>query len=225
MTRRTGSVGRTLVGTAVLGLVVGLLAAPAAAKGPVGATIDGDGLVAPIEHSTAGGSKLTDLTGVYLITSRVGGIELTTDPPTGDLGPELVVTWDMGSYTDEDGTVHDENLIRQEVYPYAAGGPLVHTEADQGFYASGTGGGWYAARGALTSMLRSLGIPSEAELTEAQSEAAAPAAVRDATRPAARGTSDDGPWPGRGWAVAVPTALVAAVAAVAVLVRRRAVSA
>ena len=211
--RRSRVAGMAVAG--VVGLAVLTIAAgPAAAKGPMGATIEGDGLAAPIEHSAVGGSKLADLTGLFVVISGGAGRELTADPPTDDLGPELVVTWDMGSYTDESGAVHDKNLIRQEVYPYAAGGPLAHTRAGQRFFASDTGGGWFAAPEALTDMLRSLGVPGEAQLTEAAAPPAPPAAVRDAG-PA---TTGDGPWPAPGWAVALPAAVAAAIA---VLARRR----
>lgn len=93
-------------------------------------------------------------------------------PPAGALGPPYTVTWTMG--TDEWGV--------QDVYPFAAGGPVVH-DREAGF-APGTPGGWFRADSSLLTVWAALGLPTEAPAAPES----APAAPGSAPVAAARAT-------------------------------------
>jgi len=184
---------------------------PAGAKGPRSATIDGPGLDAPIVSQAGVVSKLPDLAGVYGPLWDDSMVLLLDEPPTDALGPGYEITWDLGEYFDEAGqSTGTPALVRQTVYPYAAGSPLVHTEAGQPFYAEETTGGWFIADPSLRDLLIDMGVPARREVEEVTASAASPAS-------AAGGS-------GRGWVL--PTVLAAvALATVALatagLVRRR----
>jgi hypothetical protein len=197
-----------------IAIVLAVLLAPATAhaKGPNAATIDGAGLTAPIPVDHGGGerglSTLIDQTGFFSATFREQPDPMLDAAPTQDLGPMLVVSWNVPSGQTTADT------IRQEVYPYAAGGPVVYTAPGQSFLQSErTRGGWYRAPAALTATLTQLGVPARAELE---------GAVRSAA-PATRVVSDGGS------TSLLPVVLVivaaAMIASVAIVTRRRAVPA
>lgn len=199
--------GRTAhgLGTAAVALVVtsGLVASAGTAGATGGAhvdqaVVDGPGLDEPIVVADAGNTKLPALTGLLLalseadaadpLSARVTGEapELLDVAPSQELGVGLVITWDLTTATTDDasaaeGTAH--HVIRQEVYPNAEGGPLVHTRPAQTFTTidggAGAGnpdeagprpgqtvGGWYRAPDALNAMLHHMGLPYEGELAE-----------------------------------------------------------
>jgi hypothetical protein len=86
--------------------------------------------------------------------------------------------------TDADETT----AIRQDLYPLAEGGPLVHTAAGQKIFDGTTIGGWYKAPIALRDRLHALGVPP--------ASAASPAKSSRATPPASGSQSAGGPpWP------------------------------
>jgi hypothetical protein len=149
------------VAAGVAVVVVALAGSPAVAKGPRSATIDGPGLDAPIVDPEAGLSKLPALSGLYGPLWDDPSVPLVDQPPTRDLGPAYVITWDLGEYVDEAGrSSGSPDLVRQTFYPYAVGSPLVHTEAGQPFYGEETSGGWYVGAHALRDMLVDLGLPT-----------------------------------------------------------------
>ncbi len=144
-----------------------LLAAPGAAhaKGARGATISGPGLDQPIDldmevrgqSSTlwklAEGTRLLET--VFLDPARSSF--LTPAPPAGDLGPSYVVEHEFY------GPEGDRDLvIRQHLYPYATGGPVVSTPAGQTLYGSPAGSGWFRADDTLLARLVAVGLPATA---------------------------------------------------------------
>jgi hypothetical protein len=194
-----------IIAAAAVVAVVALAGPPAEAKGPRSATIDGPGIDAPIEHQAGGLSKLPDLAGIYGPLWDDSMVTLLDEPPTDDLGPGYEIAWDLGTYYEVGELSGGPDLVRQTVYPYAAGSPVVHTEAGQPFYAEETAGGWFVAHPALRDLLVDLGVPARPEVEEPAGAEMAPA--------------DDGGW-------VFPTVLAAvALAAAAVtsvgLLRRR----
>jgi hypothetical protein len=158
-------------------------AGPASAKGIQSATITGPGLTRPIEDPSPDMSKLPALTAFWdVMPGQPQPPTLMEQAPAGRLGPRYTVTWEL--MTDADETT----AIRQDLYPLAEGGPLVHTAAGQPIFDGTTLGGWYEAPIALRDMLSSLGVPPASAVSPAKSSPATPPAVRSQS-------SDDWPWP------------------------------
>ena len=140
---------RALVFIATVGLVLLAWAEPALAKGPDQATISGPGLVRPIVVSGLGepGStdklgELADGSGLFLAMfgpDGSSGQRLASEAPAGVLGPKYDLTYRVPDGTPTGG------LVRQDLYPQAAGGPVTHTEAGQAVFGTRTSGGWYRA--------------------------------------------------------------------------------
>jgi hypothetical protein len=135
---------RSLLVTAVLALA---LATPASAKWVDRATITGPGLDAPI---VAGGEVLFDSSGFYSATFAQSPGHAA--PRTKQLGPRYTVTHIVPGPTG--------HPVRQDLYPYAAGGPVTYMKAGQPFVDGlQTQGGWYAAPADLKETLVALGLP------------------------------------------------------------------
>lgn len=147
----------------IAGLVVAfLLIAPAAyAKGPAGATIEGDSMKGAVVVLERG--ELGQGTAMSRLVEAVGFFELTfgkspsvhSDQPTKALGKErLVITWDM---TGGDSIV-------QEIYTHAAGGPVTYVAPGQEFWEDpwATVGGWLTITGDLATPLIELGVDEAA---------------------------------------------------------------
>lgn len=139
-----------VVGAAALALMA--LSAPAFAKGPTKATIEGEGLRAPITLDGSGEpvsgtmlSHLTESSGVLDAFNQTG--RLMSEVPKGDLGLQFVITW------------YFPDPVIQEVYPYAQGGPLTYTEPGRTLYGHDLGGGWRRAEPSLRDLLVEVGIP------------------------------------------------------------------
>jgi hypothetical protein len=136
--------------------------------------------------------------------------------PTRRLGPRYTITWTI---PDGSGTA---KKIRQDVYPYAAGGPVTYTKPGQPVLGQTTRGGWYRAPDGLRTQLIALGLPSKAPLVAASGtgSAASPAPARPApARPApAPARSAPAVWP---WVLAGSALLVLVAGAVTVVLRRR----
>jgi hypothetical protein len=150
---------RSLVLATALALAA-VLAGAASAKGPASVTITGPGLDEPIVlRGNAEGS----------VTSRIGRIvqfggwfpqafgqipdSTTKQAPTKRLGPRYVALWVVPVGGGRSVT------IRQDLYPWAAGGPVTHMRAGQRIFDAGTHGGWYRGPFALRATLASLGVP------------------------------------------------------------------
>jgi hypothetical protein len=146
---------------AFLILAIAALALPAVAlgKGPSGATIDGPGTGGGITFGGEGRSagnllgNLTELAGFF---PAAFGEErdLLASRPKSDLGPKYTIT-----YTVPTGG-GSPDLITQDVYPYAARGPVTYMETGQKLFAQETRGGWFQADWRLKETLVSAGLPA-----------------------------------------------------------------
>lgn len=144
-------------------LCVIALPASALAKGPIAATIDGPGLSAPLEID---GSGSWDAGGpfpllvqetAFFAAAWGGDVPMLPAKPAGELGARYDLTYRLP------GPAGKVDLIRQELYPYARGGPLTFTPPGQRFFESQkTLGGWYRGRPTLRTVLIEVGLPFEA---------------------------------------------------------------
>jgi hypothetical protein len=149
------------VAAVALALVVAL-AGPAQAKGIQSATITGPGIDDPIDFSPpdGDGGDLAALTGVWeAMPGQPQAPALMDQAPTAQLGPRFRITWRLVTGPD------DVTAIRQDLYPYADGGPLVHTPVGQPIFAESTSGGWREAPVALRDRLRAIGVPEAGDVT------------------------------------------------------------
>ena len=201
-----------------------LLAVPAAAlaKGASAATIDGPGIGGggPItlrgQGEPGSGTKLAELSdqaGLFAaMFADEGRGEILMERPSGDLGPRYTITYDIPA---------DQRTMRvvQDLYPYAAGGPVTFARPGQRLWSNQTiTGGWFRGPATLLPMLISLGLPSKAP--RGASPSAPPPAPAPAAAPAAPAatTSAGTAW----WLVATAAGgLAVAFAALALLTRRR----
>lgn len=143
-------------------LAVATLAIPsiAAAKGPDQATITGPGLDTPLSISGTEGSG--DL---GLLVQGVGffpaAFDQSPDPmldqqPSVRLGPRYEIVYRVP------GPHSVADTLRQDLYPYAVGGPLSYMKPGQPFWEQETRGGWYRGTSALKRMLVRAGLPARA---------------------------------------------------------------
>lgn len=223
---------RALVLVLVLAALVAaatLLAPTAAfAKGASAATIDGSGPGGPGNGPTGpitlrGGGEpgsgtqlgnLADQSGLFPAMFGQSPDPMLQAAPTRRLGPRYTITWTI---PDGSGTA---KKIRQDVYPYAAGGPVTYTEPGQPVFDQTTKGGWYRGSDGLRTQLIALGLPNKAPLTAAGAATASPtpapaAAARPAPAPARPAPAV---WP---WVLAGCALLVLVAGAVTVVLRRR----
>jgi hypothetical protein len=150
-------------------LVISVLAAlgvavTAQAKGPVAATIDGPATGGGISIGGIGepGSgaplgNLSDQAGLFAAAFGQTPDPMLADRPKGDLGPRYTISYRLPGPNGEDST------IRQDVYPYAQGGPVTYTAPGQHFFGTeSTRGGWYRASPELKTTLVRAGLPTSA---------------------------------------------------------------
>jgi hypothetical protein len=193
-----------------------MAAGPAAAKGADQAVITGPGLAKPIVVDGNGEPGSGETLGVLadgggLFIAMFGGPagqRLAESPPPGDLGPRYQIAYRVPGGDKPD-------IVRQDLYPVAAGGPVTYTAAGQTVFGNPTTGGWYQGTPDFARALRALGI-----LTPAASPTAAAAT---AAGRADGGSADGGgaPWPLIGGLAGAALIMAAAVMAVRAMTRRR----
>jgi hypothetical protein len=144
-----------------------LLPTAALAKGPSAATIEGSGPGGPGngpkgpitlrgDGELGSGTVLgtfVELAGFFPALFRQSPDPMLDAAPTKRLGPHYTITWKV---PEGDGTAAK---IRQDLYPYAAGGPLTYTKPGQQVFGEGARGGWFRASDELRLELISLGLP------------------------------------------------------------------
>ncbi len=210
-----GAIGA--IGGVVAGAIVVVAAAgPAAAKGPQGVTIARPG-EEPVELSAPTGkvgvqiARLAEDLGIWETTGE--GLLLVPEAPTDDVGLALTVEWTM--YNAMPANPDYAPRVIQTLYPHAAGGPLVHTDGGQRYFAQEvTKAGWFRAPDRLTVTLEALGVENDVRLPEPAPDPASAAAVPSV--PAA-----DRSAAGPALSVAALLAVVAGVAVVWVVHRRK----
>ena len=230
MLRRLIAVAALAAGMSVAAVMT--LATPAFAKGPSQASITGPGLGRAIVVSGEGEpgqqGRLASLalqTGLFTVMfgagASIGGsapARLHTPPSQASLGPRYTLVYTVPGVTPRPG--QQFGRVRQDLYPRAAGGPLIYTPpGQQGFGGPLTVTGWLRGRPQLTRTLAQVGVPTAAGTQAAQPIRPAAAAHPAAVHPAAvHRTGARTP----GWIIA-PTAVIvaAAVAGTALWLRRR----
>lgn len=152
------------------GAALMLLAPPGLAKGPTEASIDGPGLSSPIEigdadewdgRELAPGSPLMRLAeSLGFFPAAFGAANATPQRmlparPKGMLGPRYVVTYVVP------GPEGVADVLRQDVYPYAASGVVSYMAPGQKFFGwRETAGGWFVAPAGSESELVAAGLPT-----------------------------------------------------------------
>jgi hypothetical protein len=186
-------------------LAVLMVPGAAHAKGPDQATIDGEGMVAPMSVDGTEGAHddlgtLADVAGLWPAVYGQRPDPMLAEAPKEDLGPKLVITWRLP----DGGTTPDS--IRQELYLYAEGGPVTFTPADQPFLDQRTTGGWFRTPTAIQAGWETLGLPDRSVLEGAATSAtSSPPPARDAS-------TGLGLWPAMG-VIGVGLVVLAVVAA------------
>jgi LPXTG-motif cell wall-anchored protein len=145
-----------LLASVALALV---LPATASAKGASEATIDGPG----IDALTLGKGEenlmyLAERAGLFPALFGQSPDPMLSGRPSGKLGAKYTITWLMPGPE----TVH---RIRQDVYPYAAGGPVTYMRAGQPIFNERSRGGWFRASVGLRDQLITAGLPAKAPKT------------------------------------------------------------
>jgi hypothetical protein len=224
MLRRLIAVAALAVGMSIAAAMT--LATPAFAKGPSQASITGPGLVRAIVVSGNGEpgeqgrlANLAEQTGLFTVMFGAGAssgpapARLHTPPPTASLGPRYTLVYTVPGVTPRPG--QQFGRVRQDLYPRAAGGPLIYTPpGQQGFGGPLTVTGWFRGRPQLTRTLAQLGVPPAAG-----PQAAKPAHRATAVHPAAAHRAGART---PGWIIASAAVIVAAaLAGTALWLRRR----
>lgn len=125
------------------------LGTPAAAKGPGSATISGPGIgTVELTRDPAERPGMNALLQVTRFFDVYSGSGLDTDSPEGDLGPRFDVAYD---------DVNDGEPFRQQLYPFATDGPVVHVPPGQQIYGMDAASGWMSADRRLTRLVERLG--------------------------------------------------------------------
>jgi hypothetical protein len=184
-----------------------VVSSPAWAKGPVAVEIAGPGLDEPLVLDVNSAER--QLEAMWALAEQV---QLYTPagtaarPQTGDFGTAYRLTWHMSEA--------DGDRILQDVYPFAAGGPVVHTLPGSTSWQELVPAGWAAASAGLPEALTRLGVPLS---QPAQADANVPA-------PATMERNPVEPAPDRPWLAifAVVAALIAVVGVVTTVMRRHA---
>jgi hypothetical protein len=147
-------------------VLAAVLAGQAAAKGPTKVTITGPGLShAIVLGGDAEGTmssrfgRLVEQSGWFPQVFQQSPDSTSRVRPPGRLGPRYDAVYVVPG---PNGTVA---TVRQQLYPYAAAGPITYVRPAQPvFPTSGTTthGGWYRSPVALRRTLASLGFPARA---------------------------------------------------------------
>jgi hypothetical protein len=144
-------------------LSIAALALPATAlgKGPSEAAIDipGGPAIRFTGYGESSGTSLGDLTqqaGFFEAAFGQAPDLMLPSRPKGNLGPRYTIT-----YTVPTGT-RVSDRIRQELYPYAATGPVTYMQPGQRLFGEETPGGWFQADRRLKDLLVSAGLPAAA---------------------------------------------------------------
>jgi hypothetical protein len=168
---------RMLGMASIAAVVLALAAEPAAAKGPIGVSITGPGLVTPIVLRPG---RLDDPTTAAAAESQQRQLEELIDgsglwgqfawsdadpppspsKPAGDLGTRYRLKWSipgLGASTETD------DVLVQDAYVRPGAVAVFFTPKGQPLYDGGTTlGGWHSAPPTMTRLLADLGVPSAA---------------------------------------------------------------
>jgi hypothetical protein len=219
----------TLLPAGIALAVTAAVATPALAKGATRASITGPGLAHPVTVSATGEalpgegdalSSLAEQTGLFAVlfgpdAGIPGAPSLLHAPPAAaSLGPEYTVTYTVPGATAGPG--QPDGQVRQEVYPRAAGGPVIYTSpGQQGFGSPLQATGWLRGTPQLTVTMTRLGIPASATRVPAPAKAASAKAAPVKSAPG-KAPSAATPRPAGQAVPAWPIAVIASAAALAI---------
>ena len=176
---------RRILIVAVVAVVAPLaVAAPAEAKGPESAVISGPGVESTRLTWISAEDDLATLLDVAFPWDEVGKEPPRAEPPLEELGAMYAVTYHMPSIQGHSRA----GTVRQALYPFAEGGPLVYTPPSQRMLGLPVDSGWQEASTRLTLLLRDLGADPDAATNQT---VVAPAAQTDAP---ADDTGSAWPW-------------------------------
>jgi hypothetical protein len=193
---------------------LGLAVAPAFAKGPTAATVEGPGidarhLVLP-EGDYAELGRLTEVTGFWNVFSDHG---LAAEPPVPEteLGPAYTVRWQMGT-----------SWLETYVYPFASTPAMRLPEAAAGAIGRNRGG-WTTGSPEVRSVFEKYGAAASAARSTAENKATDSTTDDDATVRSGGGAATGSSSGGLDVApIAVGGAALVLLAGASVLLRRRA---
>ena len=221
MLRRLITVTALAVGLSIAAAMT--LATPALAKGPSQARITGPGLGRAVVVSGNGEpgeqgrlASLAEESGLFTVMFGAGvsgpvPAQLHSPPPRASLGPRYALVYTVPGVTPRPG--QEFGRVRQDLYPHAAGGPVIYTPpGQQGFGGPLAVTGWLRGGPQLTRTLAQLGVPPAG--TRVAEQTRHPAAARPA---AAHQASAGTP----GWIIALAAVIAAAALASAAWWRRR----
>jgi hypothetical protein len=151
--------------TAIIGCAALVLAGAAQAKGPDKATINGPGLEKPVALS--GDSESNNMTaspfsrfvqdaGFFPAVFQREPNPMLAGRPAGALGPRYAVVYRVP------GPDRRFFGITQDLYPYAAGGPVTYTLPGQPLFGTKSVGGWFRGSAGFKARLVALGLPAKA---------------------------------------------------------------
>ena len=160
------------------------LAAPAEAKGPESAVISGPGIESTQLTWVSAEDELAALLDIAFPWDEVGKEASRAEPPLAELGAMYAVTYRMPGIKNHSRA----GTVRQALYPFAEGGPLVYTPPGQRMLGLPVDSGWQATSTRLTLLLRSLGADPDAVTNQ---NVIAPAAQSAAP---ADGSRSSWPW-------------------------------
>jgi len=217
MLRRLTVVAALAAGMSIAAAIT--LAAPALAKGPTLARITGPGVAHAIVISGNGEPGQQSRLGTLAMQTRLFFVLFGSNasvppwtppqvrtPPRASLGPRYTIIYTVpGGITSHPGEQFGQ--VRQDLYPRAAGGPLVYTppgQHDGPFPVAG----WIRASRGLPRTLARLGVPPPPRK----------AALLPATHPVAGQRAGSRTLP---WLIASAAAIAAAAVVGAVLLLRR----
>jgi MYXO-CTERM domain-containing protein len=227
MLRRLISISGVAIGVSLAAAVV--TAGPALAKGATQAMITGPGLARPIIVADAGEpgqsgklATLAEQSGLFTVlfgASTIGPETIVPSPPPhAALGPRYALVYTVPGVEPQPGERYGR--LRQDLYPYATGGPLTYTPPGQhGFTQQLPETGWLRADPALVGTLTQLGLPAPSKPASVRPHPADPPGASATHPPQTSAPPDRSGVPT--WPIGIAAGLLAAALAAATLWRHR----
>lgn len=134
-----------------------LIPAAADAKGVAEVTVSGPNLAKPMKLGAEGASNIAQATGLYgAFFETVPPTPVDPNPPSADLGPRYVAIY---TYAAPEQRSERRGTLRQELYPFAAGGAVAYTLAGQKLFNASSQGGWHRDE-RIATILIAAGLPA-----------------------------------------------------------------
>jgi len=166
---------RTVAALTAMAIGVVTVVAPqqAAAKGAERLTVSGVGVGRIVLDGRSDDAmwQIAELTAFHEVVFEGGDLSggrkavRAVRPSTGELGPRIGLAWDMHHTAGAPGV---DVPLRQDLFPYAAGGPMLRTPPGQEVYGTPVDSAWHRVEPALVEVLAALGIPDAEQLLARQ---------------------------------------------------------